>query len=158
MKNKEFFKDKLIEIASHNTAVNKHTGEVEACGDMGCGDCLFYGKELKCWNIRKKWLNEEYPKPVLDKGEKMYLEEALRPFKDLIKSVRKEPQYDGQFDDTYERLVVHFKSLNDDNRYSGWYMLPPKFEPGCVYKGMKIYKDYTIEELGLFQDGGSDEE
>lgn len=156
MKNKEFFKDKLIEIASYNMAVNKHTGEVERCA-LHCDDCLFY-KGFNCLEMSKKWLSEEYTEPVLDKGEKMYLEGALRPFKDLIKSVRKEPQYDGQFDDTCERLVVHFKSLNDDNRYSGWYMLPPKFIPGIKYKEMKIYKDYTIEELGLFQDGDSDEE
>lgn len=158
MKNKEFFKDKLIEIASYNTAVNKHTGEVEMCGDMGCGDCLFYGKELECKKMCKEWLNEEYAKPVLDKGEKMYLEEALRSFKDQIKYISKELEYNNRLDDTCERLMIKLKSLSDDNRYCGWYMLPPKFIPGSVYKGMDIHKDYTIEELGLFQDGDSDEE
>lgn len=158
MKNKEFFKDKLIEIASYNTAVNKHTGEVEACEYIPCENCLFHRKELKCHDMCKKWLNEEYAEPMLDKGEKMYLEEALRPFKDQIKYISKELEYNNRLDDTYERLMIKLKSLSDDNRYCEWHMLPPKFIPGSVYKGMKIRKNYTLEELGLFQDGDSDEE
>lgn len=156
MKNKEFFKDKLIEIASYNLAVNKHTGEVEACSDMGCGDCLFYGKELRCQNKRKKWLNEEYGKqPVLGKDEKRILEEMLRPFKDRVECIGKKLEYDSRLDGSYERLRIKLKFLSED---SWWYELLA-FRPGSIYKGMDIHRNYTIEELGLFQDGGdSDEE
>lgn len=144
MKNKEFFKDKLLEITSYPTAVNKYSGKVGDCIDIACDNCLFYGKENKCLFMCKKWLNEEPIEPILSDAEKRYLENVLRPFQDRVKFITKNRT---NMHHEYLSMVVMTHHNNDKMTT---YMEFPYFERETMYIGMEPNKVYTIEELGLF--------
>lgn len=63
----------------------------------------------------------------------------LRPFKDRIYHVVK------FLDDNDSSKEFIYVEIEDDD------MPFPYFEKGTMYKGMKTDKNYTLEELGLFQ-------
>ena len=92
----------------------------------------------------------EIEKPILDDIEKRYLESVLRPFKNRILFAKKTTIYDT--DSGYE--YVCFKVVTPDNEDYN-YLVLPYFIKGTMYKGMKIDKNYSLEELGLFM--GDDE-
>jgi hypothetical protein len=104
-------------------AIHKVRGE-EHCGSRGCTEC-------------KNWLKQEYQEPILDKAEKKYLSNIVRPFRDKVEYIEK------------------YKSPTCQNEYIGiWIKLDsniilPSFEENSMYKGMKLYKRYTLEELGI---------
>ena len=81
---------------------------------------------------------------------KCYLENVLKPFKDRILFAKKTTIYDT--DSGYE--YVCFKVVTSDNEDYN-YLVLPYFIKGTMYKGMKIDKNYSLEELGLFM--GDDE-
>ena len=73
---------------------------------------------------------------ILDEAEKRYLRGVIRPFRDKIKYIIKvKSSYDNNF---YIRIVIN----NDVSTL-------PYFKKNTMYKGMKIDKEYTLEELGL---------
>lgn len=80
-------------------------------------------------------------RPILNNKEKIYLENALRPFKNRIKNLAKVETpigIDGYF------IGVHFTD--------GEIMVFPRFPEDKMYKGMELYKEYSLKELGLFED------
>ena len=77
-------------------------------------------------------------KPILDEKEKEYLSAVIRPFRDKIKSICKSSFH---MDDIWEWIQI---SLISDE-----FMYFPYFKKGTMYKGMKVNKKYSIEELGL---------
>lgn len=79
----------------------------------------------------------EIEKPILDKVEKRYLEGVLRPFKDKVNFIKKQNNNIGYY------IVI---DLEEDTLYL------PYFEEGTMYKGMELKKEYTLQELGLFED------
>lgn len=79
----------------------------------------------------------EIENQILDKKEKEYLENVLRPFKDRVVYILKRNETDG------ERIKIH---LDYD------YFSLPYFEKGTMYKGMKLDKQYKLKELELFKD------
>ena len=81
------------------------------------------------------WLCEEHQ--ILDKEEKEYLSNVIKPFRNKIKSI--ELKYWCR---TQEEvcLMIH---LGDST------VCFPPFEEGTMYKGMKLDKPYTLKELGL---------
>lgn len=79
----------------------------------------------------------EIEKPILDKVEKRYLENVLRPFKDRVLYVKKKNSINKQY--------LYF-GLNSRD-----YFYLPLFEKDTMYKGMKLEKPYTLKELGLFE-------
>lgn len=81
----------------------------------------------------------EIEHPILDDVEKRYLEGVLRPFKDRVAFIEKQP-----YGKEKEYILIAFK--NDIG------MPFPRFKKGTMYKGMKLNKKYTLEELGLFKD------
>lgn len=82
---------------------------------------------------------EEQPKqPLLTDEEKAYLEVVLRPFKDRVEVIYKTSAH------MKERLCFDC-DFADSGRL-------PFFDRNTMYKGMELDKNYTIEELGLFQD------
>ena len=83
------------------------------------------------------WEIYEEPKPILDTEEKAYLEAVLRPFKDKVESIRKGASGFGD-----EFIIINFKEQSG--------MFFPFFTKDSMYKGMKANKEYTLEELGLF--------
>lgn len=74
-------------------------------------------------------------KEILDKQEKKYLSDVIRPFRDKVKSIVKYCSYNGYY------IEINFK-----NEVSISF---PYFKENTMYKGMEDYKEYTLEELGL---------
>lgn len=81
----------------------------------------------------------EYKPEILDETEKRYLRNFIKPFRDKVKAIRKTDNNMNGKNNQY--ITVTYKNdLNTDF---------PNFKPNTMYKGMKMYKDYTLEELGL---------
>lgn len=101
------------------------------------GKCIANCKE--CKKEALEWLTEEYKEPVLDDVEKAYLRAVIKPF-------RKNVNYISKIDVNYPALnqfisikVNHTQCVN----------LPNFSKKSGMYKGMKVNKHYTLEELGL---------
>lgn len=75
---------------------------------------------------------------ILDEEEKRYLRAVIRPFKDKVEHIEKECGYGDQ-----EFIHIHISYFDSVNL--------PYFEKGTMYKKMKYNKQYTIEELGLYE-------
>lgn len=84
---------------------------------------------------------EEYHGPFLDKTEKEYLENVIRPFRkhviyiSLISSVN--PGL------AFIHIVLESQNMAVDLPY---------FKIGTMYKRMVFDKEYTLKELGLFEE------
>lgn len=151
MKNKEFYKDKIYDVACkyRDLAVDKETGELRGCHNTLCEDCLLLDIKCEhgssCLDAWRRWLEQEHVKPLLTSKEKRYLENVIRPFKDRVKSIQKNytaKKYACIHVDTY---------LYDDSGYLDSFSLP-YFDGTKMYTGMEVRKCYTLEELGLFTD------
>ena len=78
----------------------------------------------------------ERKEEILDKAEKRYLSNVIRPFRKDFKYIVKRVSSLGSKEFIYIGL--------ENNR-----VLLPYFKPNTMYKGMKIDKEYTLEELNL---------
>lgn len=101
----------------------------------GLFDCHSYECKCKLLNLLKG--KYEIEKPVLDKVEKRYLENVLRPFKDRVFYIEKRNNCNQQY------LHIHLKTYE--------FIRLPNFEKNTMYKGMELNKEYTLKELGLFE-------
>ena len=82
----------------------------------------------------------EIEQSILTEKEKVYLEGVLRPFKDKVEFIRKDFHY------SKSQEYIHIGIENDfDIDF-------PNFQRGTMYKGMELNKEYTLEELGLFEE------
>ncbi len=75
-------------------------------------------------------------KEILDDAEKEYLKNVIKPFKDKISNISKEPSILGK-----KFICINFK--NEE------FMCFPYFKKETMYKGMELEKQYTLKELGL---------
>ena len=91
----------------------------------------------------------EIERPILDDVEKRYLEGVLKPFKDRVEFIEKcEQCMPGK---GYKEYIII--AISSNIGYSNHEDVPmPYFEKGTMYKGTEVNKQYTLEELGLFQD------
>lgn len=80
------------------------------------------------------WLCEEHQ--ILDKEEKEYLSNVIRPFRGRSNFIKKSSCRNDN-----EVIIINF-----DN---GIPLCFPTFRKGTMYKGMELDKPYTLEELGL---------
>lgn len=76
-------------------------------------------------------------KSILTEEEREYLSMVIKPFRDEIRFIHKS----AYSNNTKEYL---FGSAKD---YS--HLEFPSFERGTMYRGMELWKEYTLEELGL---------
>lgn len=83
-----------------------------------------------------KWLEEEYKPEILTNEEKAYLSAVIKPFRDRVKYITK---YIYPAKEEYLLIVM----------CNGERMSFPTFKKETMYKGMQVYKEYTLEELGL---------
>lgn len=147
MKNKEFYKDKIFDAACKykNLAVDKETGEICKCPLTLCKYCALLeikdgsGKFGSCIDAWVRWLEQEHVEPILDSVEKRYLENVVRPFRRRVKSITKSV-ISG--DNAY--LRIECTSILDDFSL-------PTFGKDEAYLCMEPGREYTIEELGLFE-------
>ena len=84
-------------------------------------------------------IKKEDKKEILDKAEKEYLENLLRPFKNKVEYIQK-----NWFDSCHSFLEVGMGKIYET-------FCLPTFETNKMYKGMEIGKEYTLKELGLFE-------
>ena len=82
----------------------------------------------------------EAPKEILDKEEKEYLENVIRPFRNKVEFI-----VNSNSNVEVENQYIAIKLSTEE-----WFSFP-YFKKGTMYKGMKPSKRYTLEELGLFE-------
>lgn len=96
-----------------------------------CYIVRYSNNEENCFTVH----DLELVKEILDEKEKEYLRNVIKPFREKVTSIQK----DGN------RLREYIKiGIKNDANISLLY-----FETDTMYKGMKIYKQYTLSELGL---------
>lgn len=82
-----------------------------------------------------EWMAQEYKQKLLDKVEKKYLSEVIRPFRKEVIAIKKLEVPSGR-----EYILI---ILKDDGMHF------PCFKKDTMYKGLELEKRYTPEELGL---------
>ena len=98
--------------------------EIKGYGFQSCTDAILI------------WMAQPYKEPILDKVERKYLSDVIRPF-------RKEVDTISKFHTVNTMQYIYFQ-MKDKN---GWTL--PLFKKGTMYKGMVQGKHYTLDELGL---------
>ena len=97
--------------------------------------------DSSCLKAMLLWLNQKHVEPILDDAETRYLSAVIRPFRVVF--IRKD--YHNGSIGACEQIVIRVESVT-----SSIADIPlPFFKAGEMYKGMKMYKEYTPEELGL---------
>ena len=96
----------------------------------------------------KKWLDDEHkdykePEPILTGEERGYLKQVIRPFRDKVEYIEILNEI-GKDEKNYHYLEIRYK-----NTMNNYLCQSPLFEPEKYFKGMKLYKHYTLQELGL---------
>lgn len=83
------------------------------------------------------WMARPYEEKILDDVEKEYLSAVIKPFRNRVKYIVK----------TYgvSEARQFIKIIMCDGGYSNL----PFFKEGTMYNGMKVDKQYTLQELGL---------
>ena len=149
MKNREYYKDEIYEVACRHDrfAINKTTKEIVGCLELPCSDCLFNPGGCDCYERALKWLKQEHVEHVLDDVEKQYLENFIRPFKNRVRNVTKRAYLDG-----FTYLQLYINSSYSHKR--GELINLPLFLQNKMYRNMKIGKKYTLKDLGLFENEG----
>ena len=122
--------------------------------EFGCVTCSWFPNEKTCWVNNKdsysnKFLNQEteIEIDILDKVEKEYLRNVIKPFKNNIQYIIKQA---GQDHSDYEYITIFINSITNTDWLDQEYIVFPYFKKGTMYKNMEIGKKYTLEELGLF--------
>lgn len=133
VRRKAWGSDTYICLGNLDGAFLNYTVGKEFVGGEKFNGCLvFYLPDIQAAD----W--ELYKEPILDKEEKEYLENVLRPFKNKVNWVAK-----NGCGNNFEYLW--FDLREDDG------LCLPSFKKDTMYKGMKPNKHYTLEELGLFK-------
>ena len=89
-----------------------------------------------------------YQKSILDDTEKKYLENIIAPFKDKVAFIMK---FKGlkKSDKKYECIRIATVGKYYEFLYETIEL--PYFEEGTMYNGMEACKEYSMSELGLFE-------
>lgn len=114
-----------------------------------CGLFVKYDDE-ESWHVSTrleslltgKYQIVKLPKPILDDVEKEYLSSVIKPFRDKVISIAK-------CDIPGSNINCHYIQIKVNQGYHYEYISLPYFKSGKMYKGMKVNREYTLEELGL---------
>lgn len=134
LKHKEIKINSMLNI-KHKREVGKlgeTTFEMKSIGEFHTEDFLDFRNE-RVKNVR---LVYDIEVPIIDETEKKYLASVIRPFREKVLSISKE----GLGEDL-EYITIE---IQDDNAID-----LPNFAVGTMYKGMKLYKQYKLKDLGL---------
>lgn len=157
VENREWFREDELELATFTKSDLK---DGDKC-TLKNGEVVFYGGSSKygstyCFenltddfkfepNDEVNIVKVERPKyetvferkeEILDNTEKNYLRSVIRPFRDKVKTIEKDIMDDKEY------ICINLKNWLDT-------FTLPRFKKGAMYKGMKVNKKYTLEELGL---------
>ena len=125
------------------------------CSNTSCKKCMF--KYAVCagfnsWLNHKdmfsdKFLNQEIEieePDILDKEEKEYLSNVIKPFRNEIAFITKE---EGLYYNTeYINIIIN---IIIENRETTQFITLPSFLKNSAYKKMEIHKLYSLDKLGL---------
>ena len=132
MLNIEKYKEDILNMRRANiTCCASDLSHVEGCANKSC---------IECKKEALEWLLEEYTEPILDDKEREYLSSVIEPFRTSVISIKK-------LESTDDWEIISFYSQNFQS--CGCVTILPPFQSGTRFKGMKLGKEYTIEELGL---------
>lgn len=94
-----------------------------------------------CWEV--------YNEPILNEGEDDVLFNTLCAYKEDIQFVEKRHWGKTPSGD-YECICFH--TIKEDDLFAEADTYLPPFKAGTEYKGMKLNKEYSLEELKLFKE------
>lgn len=134
MTNLEFYKNDLYRYAESNDWNNLQDIITDFMDGL---DIDFSAYALSDNLIALSWLLEEHR--ILEKEEKTYLGNVIKPFKDSVKYIAKEER---SGDKLSAKIVIYYGSFD-----SAIYL--PPFNIRIMYKNMELNKKYTLEELEL---------
>lgn len=103
----------------------------------GCDACTMLSNCRNCCLKNLEWLNQDYKEKILDDVEREYLSAVIKPFRKKISCIRKSK--DSWVGKKYIKIVL----------CDGDCMFFPNLSNNAMYKGMKLDRNYTLEELGL---------
>ena len=132
----------MLNIERYKNKLGTKTTELEFEIQLLMGNNPSCDKK-SCHICRKEcieWLLSEYKEPILTEEEKAYLSALIKPFRKFVVFIEKLESKDG-----WETIT--FYSLN----LKSWQCMTnlPPFQSGTRFEGMKLNKQYKIEELGL---------
>ena len=97
--------------------------------------------EFKSLEKVVRWLLSEYKEPpILDEVEREYLSAVCKPYK--VVSISKKISFDA----SVEWIAISVES-SSNNGIESVYL--PCFKSGTMYKGMKVKRAYTPQELWI---------
>ena len=132
MLNAEKFKK---EIESFNYMFAVVENKVVSCANLDtCENCEF---KARCGGGKIKWLLEEYKESILTDEEKACLKKIIKPKRDSVIFIRKTAFLKGT-ENEFTNIVIATKGT-----------LEAVVTPGMPFEGMKLEREYTLEELGL---------
>ena len=135
MLNKEKYAKEIVEIALINERIALKDGKPSTCLKVGCSICERSRYKFYCDKFKLlEWANSEYKEPILDEVEKRYLKGIINPFRDKVLYIQKASI-------GTDNIRIGIKNDNTINL--------PCFKKDTMYKGMKTWEKYTLEELGI---------
>ena len=121
--------------------------------EFGCVTCSWFPNEKTCWVYNKnsysdKFLNQEteIEIDILDKVEKEYLRNVIKPFRNNIQYIIKQT---GPNHFNTEYITIFINTTPNIDWVGQEYIVFPMFKKGTMYKNMEVDRKYTLEELGL---------
>lgn len=103
-------------------------------GDSGCGECR---NCVACSMEMLHWLSQEYKETILTDEEKACLKKIIKSKRDSVIYIRKTTFLKGT-ENEFTNIVIATKGT-----------LEAVATPGMPFEGMKLEREYTLEELGL---------
>lgn len=130
MKNKEFYRDEIFEIACEGHSIAVVNGEPEECGNIKCRQCDFFGN-IDCKKLLKEWLGKEHKEPKIQPEAKTLKQDdrvlVSANGVDWIKRYFK--KYDQERDVVYA-YIDGATSWSEEQGYASWkYAKLPEDEP-----------------------------
>ena len=136
------YDDNAPERIKYNGGLYQKYGNVDYCNKNRRLLSSVIGEDRSLESMVQGKVITIYYEEILTKIEKEYLSNIIKPFKKYISEIKKIP-VEGQ-----ERIIIRYHDyLNTDGNTYG--ILLPTFKQGTMYKGMELWKEYTVEELEL---------
>ena len=135
MKNIEKYYDAIKQNLQTTDVLNLYCTVNEV--RTGQDDCTEMRNCRKCCLKNIEWLNQEYKNQIIDDVERKYLSAVIKPFRKKISYIRKSK------DVSNGKKYIKIELCDGDTMYF------PYLANDEMYKGMKLDRSYTLEELGL---------
>lgn len=131
----------MLNIEKYKEEILKYTGKQYSMmcliheDIMKKNDCT--GNCSKCRRETIEWLTSEYKESILTDEEKACLKKIIKPKRDSVIHIRKIALLKGT-ENEFTNIVIATKGT-----------LEAVTTPGMPFEGMKLEREYTLEELGL---------